>query len=166
MFKVTPAAAEQVKVAAQKGGTEGMALRLDMRAALDTVDIPEFIEHLFQVADAPRRASLSRDAMIDTVGDVVVARRDMGTSYHLSVVIDDASEEITDVVRGEDLFDATFIHVILQRLLGYPTPQYHHHRLIRDDAGKRLAKRDDARAIRLYRESGASPADIRAMIGL
>ncbi len=71
----------------------------------------------------------------------------MGTSYHLSVVVDDADQGITDVMRGEDLFGATAIHVVLQRLLGLPTPVYHHHRLIRDEHGKRLAKRDDARAL-------------------
>lgn len=100
------------------------------------------------------------------VGDFVVARRDMGTSYHLSVVLDDAAQGITHVIRGADLTDATRIHVFLQRLLGLPTPIYHHHRLIRDDQGKRLAKRDDARAIRTYRDEGASPADIRRMVGL
>ena len=69
-------------------------------------------------------------------------------------------------VRGEDLLDATRIHVVLQTLLGLPVPVYHHHRLIRDAAGKRLAKRDDARAIATYRREGASPEDIRQMVGL
>ncbi|MGB7263250.1 MAG: tRNA glutamyl-Q(34) synthetase GluQRS [Albidovulum sp.] len=101
-----------------------------------------------------------------TVGDVVLSRRDMGTSYHLSVVVDDAEQGITHVTRGEDLFDATKIHVILQRVFGFSTPTYHHHRLIRDEAGKRLAKRDDARSIRAYREDGATPADIRRLVGL
>jgi glutamyl-Q tRNA(Asp) synthetase len=73
---------------------------------------------------------------------------------------------ITDVVRGEDLESATAIHVVLQRLLNLPTPQYHHHRLIRDDAGKRLAKRDDARALSTYRAQGLSSEDIRRLIGL
>jgi glutamyl-Q tRNA(Asp) synthetase len=82
------------------------------------------------------------------------------------VVVDDAAQGITEVVRGVDLFAATQVHVLLQRLLGLPTPRYHHHRLIRDAAGQRLAKRDDARAIRHYREAGRSPADIRAMVGL
>ncbi len=100
------------------------------------------------------------------VGDIVLARRDMGTSYHLSVVLDDAYQGITHVVRGEDLFEATKIHVLLQRLLGLPTPIYHHHRLIRDETGKRLAKRDDAKAIRKFRDDGATPADIRRMVGL
>ena len=70
------------------------------------------------------------------------------------------------MIRGQDLFSATQIHVLLQRLLDLPTPVYHHHRLIRDDAGKRLAKRDDARAIATYRDEGKTPADIRAMVGL
>jgi glutamyl-Q tRNA(Asp) synthetase len=90
----------------------------------------------------------------------------MGTSYHLSVVLDDAAQGVTHVTRGEDLFEATRIHVLLQRLLHLPTPIYHHHRLIRDDHGKRLAKRDDARALAKYRAEGASPADIRRMVGL
>lgn len=106
------------------------------------------------------------DFVIKNVGDVVLARRDMGTSYHLAVVVDDADQGITCVTRGEDLKDATLIHVVLQRLLGFPTPNYLHHRLIRDNDGKRLAKRDDARALEKYRADGASPADIRHMIGL
>lgn len=100
------------------------------------------------------------------IGDVVLARRDFGTSYHLSVVLDDAAQGVTQVIRGEDLLDATPIHVLLQRLLNLPTPLYHHHRLIRDTAGKRLAKRDDARALAKYRAEGASPDDIRRMVGL
>lgn len=107
-----------------------------------------------------------RETLVEQIGDVVVARRDMATSYHLSVVVDDAAQGITHVTRGEDLFEATTIHVVLQRLLGLPTPTYHHHRLIRDSEGKRLAKRDDARSLRNYRADGASPADIRRLIGL
>jgi len=96
----------------------------------------------------------------------VLARKDMGTSYHLSVVLDDAYQNITHVTRGEDLYEATPIHVLLQRLLNLPTPIYHHHALIRDDEGKRLAKRDDARAIQKYRKDGAMPQDIYDMIGI
>jgi len=81
-------------------------------------------------------------------------------------VVDDAAQQISHVIRGQDLFSATQIHVLLQRLLNLPTPVYHHHRLIRDNAGKRLAKRDDARAISTYREAGKTPQDIRQMIGL
>lgn len=109
---------------------------------------------------------VSRSFLIDRIGDVVLARKDMGTSYHLSVVIDDAAQDVTDVVRGEDLEEATPIHVLLQSLLNIPTPKYHHHKLIRDDNGKRLAKRDDARAISKYRAEGATPNDIRRLVGL
>lgn len=109
---------------------------------------------------------LTADDLTTTIGDVVLSRRNMAASYHLSVVLDDVATNVTHVIRGEDLFEATRIHVLLQNLLDLPTPEYHHHALIRDDAGKRLAKRDDARAIAKYRAEGATPADIRAMVGL
>ena len=80
-------------------------------------------------------------------------------------MVDDSAQGITEVTRGEDLFAATPLHVTLQHLLSLPTPDYHHHRLIRDDRGKRLAKRDDARALSKYRAEGLTPADIRVMIG-
>lgn len=105
-------------------------------------------------------------SLMDTCGDIVLARAGWGTSYHLAVVLDDAHQGVTHVTRGEDLFEATKIHVLLQTLLDLPTPVYHHHRLIRDAAGKRLAKRDDSKAISKFRAEGASPADIRAMVGL
>ena len=97
-----------------------------------------------------KEMSVTPNFLVESIGDVVVARRDMGTSYHLSVVVDDAAQNITHVVRGADLAEATPIHVLLQSLLGLPKPVYHHHKLIRDDQGKRLAKRDDARAISTY----------------
>ncbi|MCF6305241.1 MAG: glutamyl-Q tRNA(Asp) synthetase [Rhodobacteraceae bacterium] len=106
------------------------------------------------------------EAMQKTIGDIVIARRNMGTSYHLSVVVDDGFQNITHVTRGEDLAEATPIHKYLQNLLGLPIPEYFHHSLIRDEAGKRLAKRDDARSIQKYRQDGATPHDIRQMIGL
>ena len=104
--------------------------------------------------------------MTEGVGDFVISRREMGTSYHLSVVVDDAAQGVTLVVRGQDLSEATRIHVLLQHLLSLPTPVYHHHRLIRDAAGKRLAKRDDARALSKYSAEGATPQDIRRLVGL
>lgn len=109
---------------------------------------------------------LSRMAFLERIGDVILARRGMGTSYHLAVVVDDAAQQVTLVTRGQDLLDATWIHLLLQSLLNLPTPRYHHHRLIRDTAGQRLAKRDDARAIRHYRAAGATPDDIRRLVGL
>lgn len=100
------------------------------------------------------------------IGDIVLARKDFGTSYHLSVVLDDAAQGISHITRGADLFDATRIHVLLQKALMLPQPVWHHHRLIRDDQGKRLAKRDDARALSKYRAEGATPNDIRRLVGL
>jgi len=145
---------------------EGAALRLDMRQATAGADAFCFEETGAGPAGETGRIVFSAEQAIMGIGDVVLARRDMGTSYHLSVVLDDAAQDITHVVRGQDLFEATNIHVVLQRLLDLPTPIYHHHRLIRDAAGRRLAKRDDARAIARYRAEGASPADIRRMVGL
>lgn len=144
---------------------QGMALRLNMGKALELLAIAEVTFNEAAHPDHRGTLHIPVDDVLTGVGDIVLARRDMGTSYHLSVVVDDAAQEITDVVRGADLFEATVIHVILQRLLDLPTPRYHHHRLIRDNAGKRLAKRDDARAIALYRQEGRTPADVRAMTG-
>ncbi|MEJ1999685.1 MAG: tRNA glutamyl-Q(34) synthetase GluQRS, partial [Maritimibacter sp.] len=141
----------------------GDAIRLDMAKAMALVGALAFTE------TGPAHTGLhhiTAAKMIETVGDVVLARKDIGTYYHIAVVVDDAAQGITHVVRGEDLFSATPIHILLQRLLGLAQPIYHHHRLIRDEAGKRLAKRDDARAIRLYREQGKTPEDIRARLGL
>ncbi len=138
-------------------------IRLDMAAALKRLPNLSFIETSEELGG---EISLEPDALLTAVGDIILVRRNMGSSYHLSVVVDDADQGITHVVRGADLFSSTQIHVVLQSLLDLPTPQYHHHRLIRDEAGKRLAKRDDARAIARYREDGASPTDIRRMVGL
>lgn len=137
-------------------------LRLDIEKAVKLIGCPAFEE------TGPTRMGWHRlENLGMTVGDVILARRWIGgASYHLSVVVDDAAQAITHVIRGEDLFEATQIHVLLQRLLRLPTPVYHHHRLIRDETGKRLAKRDDARAIVKYRSEGATPGDIRRMVGL
>jgi len=110
--------------------------------------------------------TLHEEWLITNCGDIVLSRRDMGTSYHLAVVVDDAAQGVNLVTRGEDLFEATQIHRLLQALLQLPTPTYYHHRLIRDATGKRLAKRDDARALARYRAEGASPADIRHLLDL
>lgn len=145
------------------------SIRLNMRKVIDhlAADTFEFQETAEGATEGSAvTKSYSADNLRTSVGDILLARRDMGTSYHLSVVLDDAAQNITHVVRGQDLFEATKIHVVLQRLLGLPTPIYHHHRLIRDANGKRLAKRDDARAIAKFRQDGATPDDIRAMVGL
>src|SRR5277367_4213238 len=99
-------------------------------------------------------------------GDVVLARKEAPTSYHLSAVLDDALQGVTDIVRGQDLFWSTSIHRLLQALLGLPEPAYHHHKLILDDDGAKLSKSTAATGLRELRSGGATPRDIRRMVGL
>ena len=138
------------------------AVRLNMAKAVQILPDLSFTE----TGTNPATYKINPAQLISTSGDVVLSRRDIGVAYHLAVVVDDAAQGITEVTRGQDLFAATPLQVALQRLLGLPTPAYHHHALIRDDQGKRLAKRDDARALAKYRAEGATPADIKRMIGL
>ena len=143
------------------GQTEG-AIRLNMRRAVARVGAVSYHE----TGTAQGKVAVAEVALlIDMIGDIVLARRDIGTSYHLAVVVDDAAQAVSEVTRGEDMAAATPVQVLLQRLLGLPTPRYHHHRLIRDEQGKRLAKRDDARALSRYRAEGVSAADLRARLG-
>jgi len=132
---------------------ESYALRLDMaRAAARAGRLTWTDRGRGTVIAAPEK-----------FGDVVLARKDTPTSYHLAVTLDDATQGVTLVTRGEDLAPATDIHRLLQALLGLPTPEYHHHRLITDAAGKRLAKRDRASTLRDLREAGHSPDEVRRM---
>ncbi|MEI4194874.1 tRNA glutamyl-Q(34) synthetase GluQRS [Roseovarius sp. E0-M6] len=142
----------------------GAALRLDMAAAAPAT--VGFVETGAGPNGDTGPQLTYHAALRDEVGDIVLSRRDFLGSYHLSVVLDDAAQDITHVIRGADLFEATPIHALLQHLFDLPTPTYHHHRLIRDDTGRRLAKRDDARAIATFRAEGATPQDIRRMVGL
>jgi glutamyl-Q tRNA(Asp) synthetase len=111
------------------------------------------------------RAAGRQRARPETLGDAVLARRDLATSYHLSVVVDDAAQGVTLVTRGLDLFHATHMHRLLQALLGLPEPEYLHHRLLTDAAGQRLAKRTDAASIRALREAGRTPAEVLEGMG-
>ncbi len=146
---------------------EGDAIRLNMRAAIDRLGDVSQLEYRETGPFAPGNHRLDPDDLLNGVGDIVLFRKETGMiAYHLSVVVDDADQGITEAVRGADLIEATAIHRLLQALLDLPTPDYHHHDLIRDEHGKRLAKRSDAKAISKFREEGASPADIRRMVGL
>ena len=140
-------------------------IRLDVARAFAHlgIDTLSFVDHHSMPGHSH---ALTRDKFLDGIGDVILSRRGVGTSYHLAVVVDDAAQGITLVTRGEDLFDSTWIHSLLQLLLELPAPVYKHHRLMRDDAGKRLAKRDDARSISSLRKAGATLADVRDLIGL
>lgn len=100
-----------------------------------------------------------------SLGDVVLARKEIPTSYHLSVTLDDAAQGITLVTRGEDLLHTTHMHRLLQALLDLPVPEWRHHGLLTDEAGERLAKRHDSLSIRALRDAGKSPAEVRALAG-
>lgn len=109
------------------------------------------------------RGSVSSDPRL--LGDIVLARKDVASSYHLAVTVDDAIQGVTLVSRGEDLFPATAIHRVLQSLLGLPAPRYYHHPLLRDECGNRLSKRDQSVTLRTLRESGVSAAQVRERCG-
>ena len=98
-------------------------------------------------------------------GDVVLARKDVGVAYHLAVVVDDALQGVTHVVRGNDLFEATHVQRLLQALLGYPAPAYRHHRLLLGADGKKFSKRDKAETLKAIRERGVSAEQLRAELG-
>ncbi|WP_417267520.1 tRNA glutamyl-Q(34) synthetase GluQRS [Celeribacter baekdonensis] len=145
----------------------GEAVRLNMQKAVEYLgDVTRF-SWVETGPDAPGTHRLSAHQLIHHVGDIVLARKDIGTAaYHLSVVLDDAHQGVTEAVRGADLREATQIHRLLQALLDLPDIAYHHHALIRDAEGIRLAKRADAKAISKFREEGLSPEDVKMMIGL
>ena len=136
-------------------GGESHALRLDLARALGSVgdlaweDLGEGMI----------------EATPEVLGDVVLARKDVPTSYHLAVTWDDALQGVTLVTRGADLLPATHVHRLLQELLDLPTPAWHHHALVEDESGRRLAKRHDALSIRALRAAGRSPAEVRALAG-
>ncbi|UWQ76860.1 tRNA glutamyl-Q(34) synthetase GluQRS [Leisingera sp. M658] len=141
-------------------------LRLNIEKAMECPQVPEQLSWHETGQGRNEIRTYQTACLPQDAGDVILRRKGMDASYHLSVVLDDTDQNVTHVVRGADLEEATPIHALLQRLLGLPTPIYHHHHLIRDDQGKRLAKRDDARAIAKYRAEGATPQDIREMVGL
>lgn len=148
------------------GRAQPFALRLDMKRAIDMVSrmTGERVLSYSELGDNLSPRAVPVDPM--RWGDVVIRRKEVAASYHLAVVVDDARQAITHVVRGADLRAATDIHVVLQTLLGLPVPLYRHHRLIADQTGRKLSKRDGDLSLASLREQGRSPADIRRMIGL
>jgi len=141
---------------------EPYALRLDMRAALAHAGRLTWSET--GAGPGGETGTIAVDASV--WGDVVLGRKEIPTSYHLAVVVDDAAQGVTDVVRGRDLFHATAVHRVLQALLGLPEPRYHHHRLILDEAGNKLSKSTQSTGLRELRARGATPAAIRRLTGL
>ena len=134
---------------ARRMANEPHAWRLDMAKAAARAGPLVWIDGGTMVEAAPAR-----------FGDVVLARKDAPTSYHLAVTLDDAAQGVTDIARGRDLYAATDVHRLLQALLDLPVPLYHHHKLLTGAAGQRLAKRDGAASLAALRESGADPRSL------
>ena len=138
------------------------ALRLDMEAARARAGELAWTEH----GEGPSGETGTVIARPQAWGDIVLARKETPTNYHLSVVVDDALQGVTEVVRGQDLFWSTSVHLVLQALLGLPRPACRHHRLVLDGSGRKLSKSTEATGLRELRAGGATPADIRRLVGL
>jgi len=135
------------------------AWRIDMNRALG--ELPASLTF----SEESSGSAVDEIARPESWGDVVLVRKDIGTSYHIAVVIDDARQGVTHVVRGRDLFHATSIHRLLQHLLRLPVPRYFHHALINDEAGRKLSKSLGSRSLSDLRALGVAPKDIRAALG-
>jgi len=160
-----PGSARSISAAERKrriDAEEPYALRLDMRAALRNTGDLTWAE----TGTGPAGETGTITADPTAWGDVILARKETPTSYHLSVVVDDAAQSVTDVVRGCDLFHATAVHRLLQVLLDLPQPRYHHHRLVLDADGRKLSKSTQSTGLRELRAGGKSPGDIRRLVGL
>ena len=142
------------------------ALRLDMAAALACTGALTWEET--GVGRSGETGTIAADPAANPAiwGDVILARKETPTSYHLAVAVDDAAQGVTEVVRGRDLFHSTSVHRLLQALLGWLAPRYHHHRLILDTDGNKLSKSTLATGLRELRARGASAADLRKLAGL
>ena len=140
------------------------ALRLDIAGAVNALQGVRL--QFEETGQGPAGESGLIAVQPGVLGDVVLGRKDLGVSYHLAVVVDDADQAVSLVTRGEDLFAAAHVQRLLQALLGLPAPRYRHHALIRDADGRRLAKRDGDQTLAALRRSGATPADIRRQLGL
>ena len=150
----------------KKNGILGLNLRLDLSKSLQVLEDEEIA--FFEIGIGPQGQSgkqvLDKDKASKEIGDIIIARKDIGTSYNLSTVVDDMEEGITNVTRGNDLFPITFIQVIIQKLLGYKTPIYFHHKLLTDSTGNRLAKRKGSKTIASYRANGFTAEEIKKII--
>src|SRR6185436_9545115 len=160
-----PGAARQLREEERRARIEGgepYAIRLDMGRAV------EWAGPLHWTETGAGPAGETGDVSADPAawGDVIVGRKETPTSYHLSVVLDDALQGVTHVVRGQDLFWSTSVHRVLQSLLDLPAPAYHHHRLILDADGKKLSKSTQATGLRELRAQGLAPADIRRLVNM
>jgi len=154
------------EVARRRAAGEPFAMRIDMGRAITAAATKLDGAPLTFTELAEDGAPRTIEARPERWGDAVIVRKDTPASYHLAVVVDDAWQGVTHVVRGRDLYAATDLHCLLQMLLGLPAPAYQHHRLITDEAGRKLAKSARDTSLRSLRERGCTPTDIRRMVGL
>ncbi|WP_368188043.1 tRNA glutamyl-Q(34) synthetase GluQRS [Aestuariibius sp. HNIBRBA575] len=141
------------------------ALRLNLSKALDSIKTPMTFTEIGPIH--PGKHVVDPEQVLKNIGDPILRRKETGDpAYHLASPHDDALQSVTHVVRGMDLWRATYLHVVLQTLMGWPTPTYFHHDLIRDESGQRLAKISNSEALSVYRNAGHNVADLRALIGL
>ena len=162
---VYPGAARGMAAAEQEARLargEPYAIRLDMRAATEWAGALRWTE----IGTGPSSETGEIAAEPEAWGDVILGRKDVPGSYHLAVVVDDALQGVTHVIRGQDLFWSTAVHRVLQALLGLSPPVYHHHRLILDADGRKLAKSTQSTGLRELRAAGLTPRDIRRLVGL
>ena len=157
-----PAAEEEKRLAAG----EDHAWRLSLAACRESLGAAYAQLSFFEEGQGPAGEHGRIRAEPERLGDVVIARKDAGVSYHLASCLDDAECGITQVIRGEDLHEAAHLHRLLQALFGWPEPRYRSHRLILGADGKRLAKRDQAATLQSLRAAGATASDVRALVGL
>jgi glutamyl-Q tRNA(Asp) synthetase len=158
-----PMSADEEEMRLARG--DAYAWRLSMRYSQDLLG-EQFARLVFVEQDVGSKLEREITARPESHGDVILGRKDVAVSYHIAVVHDDALQSVTHVIRGEDLRASTHVHVLLQKLLGLPQPAYRHHKLLTGPDGKRYAKRDQSLTLASLREVGATPADIRARIGL
>lgn len=163
-FRGAPLPADEEAERLARG--EAFAWRLSQDRARDLLGDDFARLHFTETGAGPNGEHGDIRADPAALGDVVLARKDFPTSYHLAACHDDALAGVTIISRGEDLFASAHLHVLLQRLLGWPTPEYRHHRLVLGPDGKRLAKRDHAATLAALRASGKTPADVKAMLAL
>jgi glutamyl-Q tRNA(Asp) synthetase len=164
VFRGAPLGADEEQARLARG--ESFAWRLSLDRCRDALGTDYEKLSFAESGAGPNGEHGDVPASPEILGDAVLARKDFPVSYHLASVNDDALQGVNLVTRGQDLFTATHLHVLLQALLGLPTPEYRHHRLILDAHGKRFAKRDQAATIRALRDAGRTAADVRAMFAI
>ena len=146
---------------------DNFSVRLDIRKAIELIDKKDlFFFNKSEINTPFEKINISPETLIRDFGDVVIARKDIKTSYHIAVVVDDSAQKISQVTRGYDLFKSTFFHVLLQKLLNFKTPKYLHHKILYDDDGKKLSKRIGSTSLETFRNSGARKEDLVKLLNL